>query len=126
MSELHQALESFYSLRFDDTDLASDHSIFAAFLRAGVFGMRLFSSIGIKRYLVNSRRALDMVRSDLNSADVEISRIFLPVYLPMGAGIDLCHRIPAGDDRHTRTSRNWHFWLSWTLQADQSGHRRSA
>ena len=66
-------------------DLASDSALYAALIRVGVLACVFFSNAGIKRYLVNSKAAFEMVRSDLNSADTEVSEVFHPVFLPMGA-----------------------------------------
>ena len=95
-AELHHTLESIYNrrIKLDPADLESDGALYAALIRAGVFGMRYFANAGIRRYLVNSQAAFEMVRSDLSSADTKISKVFHPVFLPTGANsaLDIARR----------------------------------
>ena len=88
-TELLQIFEDIYGprLRLETADLANDGATHAALVRAGVLGMRYFLNAGIKRYLVNSKTALNMVTSDLGSRDVQVREVFHPVFLP-GNGTD--------------------------------------
>jgi hypothetical protein len=83
-TELRQTLEDIYSrrLRLEIADLASDAALHAALVRGGVLGMRYFLNAGIKRYLVNSKTAFNVVTPDLGSRDAKVREVFHPVFLP--------------------------------------------
>jgi glycosyltransferase involved in cell wall biosynthesis len=49
----------------------------------GIFGARYFRSIGIKRFLVNSVAAADILNRDLAGTSARVDRLFLPVFLPV-------------------------------------------
>jgi glycosyltransferase involved in cell wall biosynthesis len=56
----------------------------AAMIEQGMFGARYFRHLGIKRFLVNSVAALDILNRDLAGTSVNVQRIFHPVFLPDG------------------------------------------
>jgi glycosyltransferase involved in cell wall biosynthesis len=55
----------------------------AALSEQGIFGVRYFRSIGVKRYLVNSVAAADILNRDLAGTSARIDRLFHPVFPPV-------------------------------------------
>jgi glycosyltransferase involved in cell wall biosynthesis len=56
----------------------------AALIEQGMFGARYFRHFGIKRFLVNSKAALDILNRDLAGTSANVQRIFHTVFLPAG------------------------------------------
>lgn len=51
----------------------------------GVLGARYFYDLGVRRFLVNSGAAKDLVVGDLDVGDAEVSQVFHPAFLPDGS-----------------------------------------
>jgi glycosyltransferase involved in cell wall biosynthesis len=67
------------SYRIDPSQVKS-----VALIERGMFGARYFCHLGIKRFLVNSEAALDILNRDLAGTSATVQKIFLPVFLPAG------------------------------------------
>lgn len=57
--------------------------VHAALSEQGIFGVRYFRNIGIKRFIVNSVAAADILNRDLAGTSARVDRLFLPVFLPV-------------------------------------------
>jgi glycosyltransferase involved in cell wall biosynthesis len=55
----------------------------AALIGEGIFGVRYFSNFGIKRFLVNSVAAAEILTRDLAGTAARVDRIFHPAFLPV-------------------------------------------
>lgn len=58
--------------------------VHASLAGAGISGMRFFANLGVRRFLVNSEAARQILDADLAGLPVEIGTLFHPVFLPIG------------------------------------------
>jgi glycosyltransferase involved in cell wall biosynthesis len=83
-----------YSSRLYGTELSISKSVEAdrsalhwALARNGILGLRHFTALGIRNFVVNSRAAAQLVKQDLGSSDAAVYEAFHPVFLPIGTAV---------------------------------------
>ena len=64
-----------------EADLFALHRVFAS---NGILGLRHFTALGIRNFVVNSRAAAELVKQDLGSIAAAVYEAFHPVFLPAG------------------------------------------
>jgi hypothetical protein len=85
-SEMVGSFEAIYERKIPITpsDLASSDAVRATLAEQGLMGVRFLLNSGVKRYIVNSRAALDLVTTDLASEAAQVTQLFHPAFLPRG------------------------------------------